>query len=140
VRKLAIFALVLLIVATIVITLGATNYAGFGDTVGSAMQTSFIMPMRNWVVSTWLVIGSSGWYILAAILTISVVGGLFMVAIVYGLFWQKLIQGKVLHKTTQPKILGYQHAPTPSLPQTTSEEAVVPPKVEEPQKQEAPPQ
>jgi len=81
--------------------LGVTNYGGFGDMVGNAMQTSFVMPIRNWVVNTWVVIGSSGWYILVTVLTISVVGGLVMVVIVYGLFWQKLIQQKLLKKTAE---------------------------------------
>ena len=129
-RKLAIFALILLIVATIVITLGATNYGGFGDMVGNAMQTSFVMPIRNWVVNTWILIGSSGWYILAAVLTISIVGGLVMVVIVYGLFWQKLIQQKLLKKTAESAgVVPMQR--TLSTPISAAEVPPVEPKKEE---------
>jgi len=99
VRKLAIFLVGLLIASVVLITLGATDYAGIGTWFGNQMHQSVLSPARNWVVNTWALIGSSGWYILAAVLTISVVGGLVMVVIVYGLFWQKIIQQKILKKT-----------------------------------------
>lgn len=98
-RKLAILMFILLIAATIIVTLGATNYAGFGTWLGDSVHGSVLQPSRNFIVDNWLLIGSSGWYILAAVLSISIIGGLFLVFIVYGLFWHKLIQQKILHKT-----------------------------------------
>lgn len=112
-RTLAWFLLILLIAATVLITLGATNYVGIGDAIGTSMQSSVIAPTRNWVVTTWLFIGTSGWYILATLLGISIVGGIFMTIIVYGLFWQKLIQQKLLHKIT-PEV------PLASMQRTTT--------------------
>lgn len=112
-RTLAWFLLILLIAATVLITLGATNYVGIGDAIGTSMQSSVIAPTRNWVVATWLFIGTSGWYILATLLGISIVGGIFMTIIVYGLFWQKLIQQKLLHKIT-PEV------PLASMQRTTT--------------------
>ena len=132
-RKLAILALILLIDGTIVITLGATNYMGFGEYVGGAIQNSVATPIRNFIVEKWLVIGTSGWYILATVVGISVVGGLFMIVIIYGLVWQKLIQQKLLGKTVQPAKITSQPAPAPTplaLPENE------PPKIEKPQEAE----
>lgn len=98
-RKLAILGLILFTIGVIIITLGITNYGGVGTWLGDLVHGSILQPARNFIVDKWLIIGTSGWYILATALGISIIGGLFMVFIAYGLFWQKLIQQKILHKT-----------------------------------------
>jgi len=132
-RKLAILALILLIVGTIVITLGATNYMGFGEYVGGAIQNSVVAPIRNFIVEKWLLIGTNGWYILATVFGISIISAVFWVSIAYGLFWKKLIQQKLLGKTVQPAKITSQPAPAPTplaLPENE------PPKIEKPQEAE----
>lgn len=134
-RKLAILGLILLIVGTIVITLGITNYGGVGTWLGDLVHGSIMQPARNFIVDQWLFIGTSGWYILAAGLGISIIGGLFMVFIMYGLFWQKLIQQKILHKTTTSTHIDTikQPAPAPTpMPLVQNEQ----PKQEAPQEAE----
>ena len=108
-----------LIVGVVVVVLGATNYGGIGDAIGDTMANSFVAPIRNLAVDNWLLIGTSGWYILAASLTIAIAGGLFMVFIVYGLFWQKGIQGKLLHKTNSAPEAWQQERPSTTIPMTS---------------------
>jgi hypothetical protein len=87
-------------VGSVVITLGATNYQGFGEWIGGKMQSSVLQPGRNFIVEKWLVIGTNGWYILATVLAVSIAGALFWVPLAYGVFWKKGIQGRFLHKAT----------------------------------------
>ena len=116
-RKLAYVAIIILIALVILITLGATNYAGVGDTLGGFMHTSLIAPVRNFIVGTWLFIGTSGWYILAAVVGIGLFWIPFYFIVIKGLFWDNLIQKKLLHHTaTQAQ--SYQSAPTSTIPIT----------------------
>jgi len=105
-RKLAILAVILLIIATVLVTVSVFNVGGFRDAAGSAIEGTVLAPIRAWSINTWLFLGTNFTYIAAATLTIAVVGGLFMVFIVYGLFWKKLIQQKILHKTPAPSYGG----------------------------------
>ena len=116
-RKLAYVAIFLLIALVILITLGATNYAGVGDTLGGFMHTSLIAPVRNFIVGTWLFIGTSGWYILAAVVGIGLFWIPFYFIVIKGLFWNKLIQEKLLHKAAESAPL-YQSAPSAVIPVT----------------------
>jgi len=128
-RKLAWFLLILLVVATVVITLGITNYAGIGTSLGGILHNSILNPTRNFIVDKWLFIGTSGWYILATVLGIGIVGGLFLIFIAYGLFWQKLVQEKIRHKTTQPAKTAPSSQPAPAptpLPLPTAPNETVP--------------
>lgn len=129
-KKLAWIALILLIVGVVVVTLGATNYGGFGTAMGDAFNNSFALPIRNWAIDTWLFIGQSGWYILAATLTISILGGFFMVFIVYGLFWKKGIQERLLHRTSHVAPT-YQSQPSTVIPVTNLQSTPTPEAKEE---------
>ena len=118
-KTISILMIIALIAAVALIVLGATNYAGIGDAIGDTMSNSVVAPMRNFFVDGWISIGTSGWYILAATVTIAIFGGFFMVFIVYGLFWQKGIQGKLLHKdTSAPKEAWQQERPSTTIPMT----------------------
>jgi hypothetical protein len=101
-RKLAILAVILLIVATVLVTISVFNVGGFRDAAGGAIEGTILAPFRTGAINLWLAAGANFTYVAAATLIISVVGGLFLVFIIYGLFWKKLIQQKLLHKTPQP--------------------------------------
>jgi hypothetical protein len=116
-RKLAWLAIVLFGLFVVLLTLGITNYAGIGDAIGGFMQSSVIAPVRNFAVDSWLFIGTSGWYILAAIVGIGMIWIPFYYVVIKGLFWNKLVQEKMLHHTaaTAPT---YQSAPAATIPVT----------------------
>ena len=97
--------------------LGATNYAGIGDSLGSFMHTNLMLPLRNIGVDTWNLAGTSGWYVIIGFLIISLFGAAFWVPVVYGVFWKKGISEKVLHRTpsVQPT---YQNQPQSTIPLT----------------------
>jgi hypothetical protein len=116
-RKIAYLAIILLVCFVILITLGVTNYYGIGDTLGGFMQSSVIAPVRNFIVDGWLFIGTSGWYILAAVVAIGMFWIPFYAIVIKGLFWNKLIQQKVLHNTPSATPQ-YQSAPTTTIPIT----------------------
>lgn len=118
-RKLAYLAIFLLIGLVILVTLGITNYAGIGDAIGGFMRSSVIAPIRNFFVNGWLFIGTSGWYIAAAIVGIGMFWIPFYYIVLKGLFWNNLVQQKLLHKTATSKPL-YQSTPSATIPITTS--------------------
>lgn len=138
-RALAIFGLIILIAAVVLVTLAAVNYMGFRDTVYDLLQNTVLMPIHDFIVNGWIQIGNMGFtYIAAAILGIAVGGGLFLTFIVYGLFWHKLIQQK-LHKTvpTAP-IAPMQRTLTLTPPTLTQPTETAITTEQEPKKQETP--
>ena len=116
-RKLAWILFFLVIVGTVLITLGAVDFAGIGTWFGTTMQNSVLSPSRNFIVEQWLFIGTNGWYILATVFGISIISAAFWVSIAYGLIWKKGIQGKLLNKTTST---------TPSLPMQRTTSTTIP--------------
>ena len=115
-RKLAWILFFLVIAGTVLITLGAVDFAGIGTWFGTTMQNSVLSPSRNFIVEQWLFIGTNGWYILATCFGISILGAIFWGPIFIGLFIKKGIESKVLGKklqSTQP-ITVTQPAPAPT--------------------------
>jgi hypothetical protein len=111
---------------------------GIRDTIYGGIQGTILQPGHDWIVNSWIQIGTLGFtYIAAASLALAIGGGLIMVFIVYGLFWQKLIQGKILQRNKQktPGLGTFtpQGAPaTPeSAPQQIAKEPDKPEKVKE---------
>lgn len=118
-KKLAWLALIIFIFLVVFITLGATNYMGIGDTIGTTLHESFLNPARNYIVNTWLFIGTSGWYILGAIVGIGLIWVPVWAIVIKGLFWNKLIQQKILHRDPQGASNGgFQNAPSNVIPIT----------------------
>jgi hypothetical protein len=138
-RKLAYVAIILLVFFVVLITLGITNYAGVGETLGGFMHNSVVAPARNFIVNSWLFIGTSGWYILAAVVGIGMFWIPFYFIVLKGLFWDKLIQQKLLHNTATAAPT-YQSAPVATIPvtnlQSSPTQTAVPAASAEPEKKQ----
>jgi len=137
-KSVAILAVVLLILIVVVVTLGAINYAGIGDTLGGFFGNSIAAPIRNFFVDSWNFIGTSGWYILAAGIGLTLFGAFFWIPVVWNLGVQKGLKEKVLHKApkqapafqSQPDVAipisGLQNKPTPTPVKPTVKEEEAP--------------
>jgi len=118
-RKLAWLMLILLIIAVVIITLAATNYAGIGNTLYDGAEGTMFMPIRSFCIDNWIAVGNSGfaWIFLSSFLQ-GLVWTFFLVGILYSLLWQKAIQQKLLNKTTRNTSPSFQSAPAATIPVT----------------------
>ena len=140
-RKLAIILISLLIAVTAIVTVAvieSVTASDFGVTSAvTGTARGLFAPFVAWAKDMWLVIGADFAYMAATVLSISIVGGLFMVFIAWGLFWQKLIKGKLLHQVApapapqMQRTISTQIQAAPSEPQSISPTEVVKPVKEE---------
>ena len=116
-RKLAILGIIVLIAIVVVITIAATN-APFRDGIYNFAAGTLLMPIHDFVVTTWISVGQAGFtWIAVTSIIITVFGVFFGYFICYGLLYKKVIQGKILH-TSPTHPVGYQSSPTQTIPIT----------------------
>jgi len=110
-RKLAIILIALLVIVTVLVTVAVIDKP-FRDGLYGFAEGTFLMPMHNFVVSTWVSIGTLGFtYIMAASIAITIVGFLFGYFVIYAFFYKRIYQGKIKGGTSGG---GFSHQDSPS--------------------------